>query len=365
MKEDTSSDSDYELIQSKCDLGQENEIENKNVVEKPKNQINVEELKVTFQQMIDEIKIENSKQNSMEESTCKKFGELNVEFKQINNLANQSFVQIANKWKEIKEKCCEANCITTEKPTGECVKGNGFANLINDEYVEYIESEINSMGFDKSTTIYAENAFNKPKDRSNYSILYFEVKYISKINEEGINNRRIHIGLENTENNYARLQCGVYGGKEIWFNVQDDEDYFGCLRIKNILWNNNDIFGCGLVYPPSTTNDFAYIFFTHNGKQIGNPILLNENCDGYKPFVELTSCSVETNFGKDLKVNPFAYDLSKHVFHKYSDFEKDLNELIEMFPLITKEGIKQILLVKGGIKEIVSESLNYIFPKND
>jgi len=42
-----------------------------------------------------------------------------------------------------------------------------------------------------------------------------------------------------------------------------------------------------------------------------------------------------------------------------------LNELIEMFPLITKEGIKQILLVKGGIKEIVSESLNYIFPKND
>nr|CAD2195745.1 unnamed protein product [Meloidogyne enterolobii] len=62
---------------------------------------------------------------------------------------------------------------------------------------------------------------------------------------------------------------------------------------------------------------------------------------------------------------PFVYDLSKHKFHKYSDFEKDMNELIKMFPLITKEGIKQILLVKGGIKEIVSESLNYIFPKND
>uniref|UniRef100_A0A915LSR9 Ubiquitin-like domain-containing protein n=1 Tax=Meloidogyne javanica TaxID=6303 RepID=A0A915LSR9_MELJA len=75
-------------------------MENKNVFEKmPKNQINVEELKQTFQQMINEIKIENSKQNSvlkeiieqknekiiclenkvkqMEESTCKKFGELN------------------------------------------------------------------------------------------------------------------------------------------------------------------------------------------------------------------------------------------------------------------------------------------------
>uniref|UniRef100_A0A915PCZ3 Ubiquitin-like domain-containing protein n=1 Tax=Meloidogyne floridensis TaxID=298350 RepID=A0A915PCZ3_9BILA len=43
MKEDTSSDSDYELIQSKCDLGQENEIENKNVVEKCYNGQNLED----------------------------------------------------------------------------------------------------------------------------------------------------------------------------------------------------------------------------------------------------------------------------------------------------------------------------------
>uniref|UniRef100_A0A914NRR4 Candidate secreted effector n=1 Tax=Meloidogyne incognita TaxID=6306 RepID=A0A914NRR4_MELIC len=63
MKEDISSDSDYELIQPKGDL--ENEMENKNVFEKPKDQINVEELKQTFQQMIDEIKNENTKQNSV------------------------------------------------------------------------------------------------------------------------------------------------------------------------------------------------------------------------------------------------------------------------------------------------------------
>uniref|UniRef100_A0A915MFZ4 Uncharacterized protein n=1 Tax=Meloidogyne javanica TaxID=6303 RepID=A0A915MFZ4_MELJA len=57
---------DFELIQSKSDLKQENEMENKNVFEKvQENQINVEELKQTFQQMIDEIKIENVKQNSV------------------------------------------------------------------------------------------------------------------------------------------------------------------------------------------------------------------------------------------------------------------------------------------------------------
>uniref|UniRef100_A0A915N4S8 Uncharacterized protein n=1 Tax=Meloidogyne javanica TaxID=6303 RepID=A0A915N4S8_MELJA len=64
IKEDVSSDSDYELIQPKGDLKQENEMENKNVLVKPEIQIIVEELKQTFQQMIDEIKIENDKQNS-------------------------------------------------------------------------------------------------------------------------------------------------------------------------------------------------------------------------------------------------------------------------------------------------------------
>uniref|UniRef100_A0A914MJ12 Uncharacterized protein n=1 Tax=Meloidogyne incognita TaxID=6306 RepID=A0A914MJ12_MELIC len=210
MKEGVSSDSDYELIQSKGDLGQENEIENKNVVEKPKNQINVEELKVTFQQMIDEIKNENSKQNSvlkeiieqknekiiclenkvkqMEESTDKKVDKLTEELEQINlNNKQLCFVQIANKWKEIKEKCskapwftddcCEAKCINTEKPVGNCIKGNGFVNLIDGENIKYIDAkrDDNCYGHDKSATIYAESSFEKAKDSSNHSLFYFEL----------------------------------------------------------------------------------------------------------------------------------------------------------------------------------------------
>uniref|UniRef100_A0A915P169 Uncharacterized protein n=1 Tax=Meloidogyne floridensis TaxID=298350 RepID=A0A915P169_9BILA len=87
MKEDISSDSDYELIHSKGDLGQENEIEDKNVFEKPGNQINVEELKQTFQQMIDEIKTENSKQNSV--------------LKEIIEQKNEKIICLENKVKQI------------------------------------------------------------------------------------------------------------------------------------------------------------------------------------------------------------------------------------------------------------------------
>nr|CAD2198904.1 unnamed protein product [Meloidogyne enterolobii] len=87
MKEDISSDSDYELIHSKGDLGQENEIEDKNVFEKPGNQINVEELKQTFQQMIDEIKTENSKQNSV--------------LKEIIEQKNEKIICLENKVKQV------------------------------------------------------------------------------------------------------------------------------------------------------------------------------------------------------------------------------------------------------------------------
>ncbi|CAK5087926.1 unnamed protein product [Meloidogyne enterolobii] len=299
MKEDISFDSDYELIQFNGNLKQENETSSKNVL--PENQINVEELKQTFQQMIDEIKMENVKQNAdlkelieqknekiiclenkvkqkMEESTDKKFGELTEELEQINNTDNQlCFVHVSNKWKEIKEKCgdwftedcCEAKCINTEKPIGKCVKGNGFANVISDENIKYIEAKTGVRLYrrDKPTTVYCENSFNKPKDSSNYSLFYFEVKYISKIKEERINHRSINIGL--SSKNYVRLIFDVHGSKDIWFNVQNQQNQHGCISLKNILWNNNDIFGCGLVYPPTNTNNFSYVFFTHNGKQIG------------------------------------------------------------------------------------------------
>ena len=53
----------------------------------------------------------------------------------------KSFIKIKNKWKiDIdKYKCCENICINLDKPIVECIEGNGFINLINDENVNYIK----------------------------------------------------------------------------------------------------------------------------------------------------------------------------------------------------------------------------------
>ena len=54
---------------------------------KPENQINVEELKQTFQQMIDEIKNENTKQNSV--------------LKEIIEQKNEKIICLENKVKQV------------------------------------------------------------------------------------------------------------------------------------------------------------------------------------------------------------------------------------------------------------------------
>ena len=70
------------------------------------------------------------------------------------------------------------------------------------------------------------------------------------------------IGLRNCcTKNYIDYSA-KYGG--IWNEKYDP------FRLSTFSWNNNDIFGCGLVYPPTNiSNEFPYVFFTQNGKQIG------------------------------------------------------------------------------------------------
>jgi len=46
---------------------------------------------------------------------------------------------------------------------------------------------------------------------------------------------------------------------------------FEGFKLSKLYFKNNDIFGCGLVYPPTDklNEEFPYVFFTQNGKQIG------------------------------------------------------------------------------------------------
>ncbi|CAK5068120.1 unnamed protein product [Meloidogyne enterolobii] len=189
------------------------------------------------------------------------------------------FVKVKNKWKEIDSywKCCDNNCINTNKPIGNCIKGNGYGNIIDDENIKYIDC--------------------------------LEGKGVKCIFEEGLNGSQSHmtIGLRNcSTNNY------------IYYYARYDHIYNGEVSINlSTSFNNNDIFGCGLVYPPTNiTNEFPYVFFTQNGKQIGKGIKLEDNFDSYKPRVFLNCCSLEANFGNDLESKPFAYDVLKHLILK-------------------------------------------------
>nr|CAD2195446.1 unnamed protein product [Meloidogyne enterolobii] len=217
------------------------------------------------------------------------------------------FIEIKNKWMELysEYKCCEINCINTNNPIGDCIKGNGFVNIINNENIKYIEGK---EGLNSQVRVYAENSFNKPKICFNYALYYFEVKCNFE-GEFGVNVCWMNIGLKSSCTN-----------KHIWYSAKKNtihKENENTFELENISWNNNDIFGCGLVYPPTNKmNEFPYVFFTQNGEQIGKGVLIKDNFDLYKPYVYLKGCSIEANFGNILESKPFKYDILKHLIFK-------------------------------------------------
>nr|CAD2182270.1 unnamed protein product [Meloidogyne enterolobii] len=122
---------------------------------------------------------------------------------------------------------------------------------------------------------------------------------------EGVNNHKMFIGLEvRADNEYIRFGAA-------FASIFNQNTTF---KLPSFCWNNNDVFGCGLIYPPK---DFPYIFFTQNGKQIGNAVLIKDNNVSFKPYVVLNCCSVETNFGNNLETKPFMYDISKYFISQF------------------------------------------------
>nr|CAD2172752.1 unnamed protein product [Meloidogyne enterolobii] len=176
-----------------------------------------------------------------------------------------NFVKITNKWSEINSghrKCCEYECINTDNPIGECIEGFGFVNLIDDENIKYINCLEGEGGYDHYVRINAENSFKNPQSCFNYSLYYFEVKCIFERDKWAV---EMYIGLKNCDTNKNIVINPKYAIIE---NKKDNPSSV------STSFDNNDIFGCGLVYPPTNmSNKFPYIFFTQNGEQIGKYLI--------------------------------------------------------------------------------------------
>ncbi|CAK5051227.1 unnamed protein product [Meloidogyne enterolobii] len=124
--------------------------------------------------------------------------------------------------------------------------------------------------------------------------------------EREVNNRfnAMVIGIVNN------TKCFKFVARKCAIVNEKDQEF----KLATFSWNDNDVFGCGLVYPPTNkiTNKFPYFFFTQNGKQIGKALLSKDNFNYCTPYIVLRCCSVETNFGTNLETNPFIYNISKH-----------------------------------------------------
>ncbi|CAK5007501.1 unnamed protein product [Meloidogyne enterolobii] len=234
--------------------------------------------------------------------------DLTIFLEKLKEIKPLNFIKIENKWKEIdftynnNFKCCENKCINTNKTIGKCTKGNGYVNLINDGNVNYISCG-EGKGVNNTFFILAENSFKKPQNCRNLSLFYFEIKCI-KI-ERKINEMVIGLKMDGGDNKYIRF--GPHTA-----SICNEEDKMFKLPI--FCWNNKDVFGCGLIYPPEGV---PYVFFTQNGKQIGKAVLLKYSSDSYQPYILLKCCSVETNFGEDLETKHFVYDITKHLVSEY------------------------------------------------
>uniref|UniRef100_A0A914KY18 SPRY domain-containing protein n=1 Tax=Meloidogyne incognita TaxID=6306 RepID=A0A914KY18_MELIC len=309
---------DEKVKDNKEDLVENNSLENKKENKDsydstlaeyyPKNSEEIDNSKAIIEKKDEKIIFLENQIIQMNVSFDKKLDEIMNQLKQLNNkrCKKANFVLIKNKWKVIDKvwKCCENNCVNTDNPKGVCIEGNGYINLVDDENINYINCE-EGKGVNKYFRVCVENSFNKPKEYSNnYSLFYFEFKCIKIETNE---NRRnwVVIGL-NYNNYYIRLlvSCALLKNEKNE-EIKLDDDF---------KWKNVDVFGCGLVYPPTyKINKFPYIFFTQNGQIIGKEIFPKYKCDSFNPYIIVDNCLIEANFGNDLKNKPFIYDVKKHV----------------------------------------------------
>uniref|UniRef100_A0A914L7C4 Candidate secreted effector n=1 Tax=Meloidogyne incognita TaxID=6306 RepID=A0A914L7C4_MELIC len=112
-------------------------LEKKNeILENKLKELNEKIHKINFDSNQKDEKI-NSLEEKIKNKADKNIADLTINSGELNIL---NFVETKNKWKVFDDeyKCCENNCVNTDNPKGVCIEGNGFANLINEENIKYI-----------------------------------------------------------------------------------------------------------------------------------------------------------------------------------------------------------------------------------
>ncbi|KAF7637041.1 hypothetical protein Mgra_00003430 [Meloidogyne graminicola] len=239
----------------------------------------------------------------------KKYEELVKKLKEV----KACFLKLSNKWTVcIKKKCCANQCVYNNPNT--ICNIYGFIQITSDTNVKY------NCKPNHEAIIIAEKNFKKPVTSklclncAIYTLCYYEIKL--KIERS---KPVVEIGFIN--NIYLCLN----GGYISYFDTILNKDKFINLS-SSFSFNNEDIIGCGVVYPPPNINNnkLPYIFFTKNGELIGKAIEVNGNIQDLFPSVILKYCSIETNFGDNLNSKPFKYDITNHIvakeFYEDEDF---------------------------------------------
>ncbi|KAF7631003.1 hypothetical protein Mgra_00008779 [Meloidogyne graminicola] len=225
-------------------------------------------------------------------------------------LAPYRFCFLENFWSEISSdpisSCCINKCINFN--FGVCRKGNGYLALLPDGRINYIHGLNNN-----SIKIHAGNHFNKSYNSFVNDLYYYEVNLNCLELEEDkneINKVEFYVGLFNENTSIWLISEGPKINKVVNNSVFSIKLEYNLFKFTT--------FGCGIVYPRScigTSGNFAvgnhpYVFFTANGKLIGQKVEIDNQATRFKPTIRIKNCSVAgSNFG----VNKFAYDVNDHI----------------------------------------------------
>ncbi|KAF7637039.1 hypothetical protein Mgra_00003428 [Meloidogyne graminicola] len=215
-----------------------------------------------FKKRLDEL----TKRNEELAAKLKKFMEVKV-----------CFLKVSNKWKLwYHSTCCRSNCVKNDTPNTTCNNGWGFIQITsntnvkyncNDSYINCNSNILINLDNNKVARIEAKNCFKRPESSqlclncSVYTLCYYEIKLKIERSKPILEIGFSYHPLQN-------IHLCVFGCYIAYFDNILKKTKF--INLSSFSFNNEDIIGCGVVYPPPNINNnkLPYIFFTKNGELI-------------------------------------------------------------------------------------------------